>query len=256
MKPFLAGLALLALAAGAQAQDRAEGGALRGEPAGGGFGQRGGYANPSAAIAAEIAFAQLARDKGQWTAFKATAADDAVMFAPAMVLAQAWLKDRANPPVPLAWQPHQVWSSCDGSLMVTTGAWQRPDERGGRKHGWFTTVWQRQEKGGYKWVLDHGDETWEPVAEPEMIGARVATCPERRGGPRPAGPPPAARGKRAKQAKAPPVPFDPTRREGRSNDGTLTWRVTADAAGTRDFVVQMQVDGQMQEVRREHVNGG
>ena len=249
MKRFLACLALLALAGGAQAQERL---GERGGPGGSRFS----YANPSAAIAAEIAFAQLARDKGQWTAFAATAAEDAVMFAPAMVLAQAWLKGRANPPVPLSWQPHQVWSSCDGSLMVTTGAWQRPDGSGGGKHGWFTTVWQRQEKGGYKWTFDHGDETREPIAEPDMIGAHVATCPERRAGPRPAGPPTGARGKPAKQPKAPPVPFDPTRRDGRSADGTMTWRVTADAAGRHDFSVQMQVDGQMQEIRAEHVTGG
>ena len=150
MKRFLACLALLALAGpgtlvSAQAQERRPEGGMRG----GASGSRFSYANPSAAIAAEIAFAQLARDKGQWTAFAATAADDAVMFTPAMTLAHPWLKGRANPPVPLTWQPHEVWSSCDGSLMVTTGAWQRSD-----KHGWFTTVWQRQEKGGYKWVFD------------------------------------------------------------------------------------------------------
>lgn len=244
MKRLFASLALLAFSATAGAQ---EGPVERRGPGGpGGFGQRGSYANPSAAIAAEIAFAKLAREKGQWTAFKATAADDAVMFAPAMVLAHPWLKDRANPPVTLAWQPYQVWSSCDGSLMVTTGAWQR-----GEKHGWFTTIWQRQIKGGYKWVFDHGDETREPIAEPDMISARVATCPDRRPGERPAGGPPP--GKPEKQAKAPPVPFDPTRREGRSKDGTLTWRVTADAAGAHEFTAQMMVDGQMQEIRGERV---
>ncbi|MBW8753650.1 MAG: hypothetical protein JF595_05790 [Sphingomonadales bacterium] len=254
MKRLAACLALLALVTGAQAQERRmeRGGA----PAGAGRLQ--GYANPSAAIAAEIAFAQLARDKGQWTAFKATAAPDAVMFAPAMVLAQTWLKDRANPATALAWQAHQVWSSCDGSLMVTTGAWQRPDGKGGDKHGWFTTVWQRQPKGGYKWVFDHGDETKDAIAEPEMIAAHVADCPERRSSPHPVGPPSAnsARGKPAGHDKAPPVPFDPTRREGRSDDGTLTWRVTADAAGTHDFSAQMKIEGQMQEIRTEHVAGG
>ena len=77
---------------------------------------RNSYADPSAVIAAELAFARLAQEKGQWTAFAATAANDAVMFQPQMVLAQQWLKGRANPPVAVKWQPHQVWSSCDGSL--------------------------------------------------------------------------------------------------------------------------------------------
>lgn len=239
MKPRLAVLALLALGVAAQAQDRGPGSPqsqARGRMA---------YANPSAAIAAELAFARLAQEKGQWTAFKATAAPDAVMFTPAMVLAQAWLKDRPNPATGLTWQPHQVWSSCDGSLMVTNGAWQKP----GNKHGWFTTVWQRQPKGGYKWVLDHGDETKDPVAAPDMIAARVADCPERRMGPRPSGKP-------SKQAKPVPIPFDPTRREGRSDDGSLIWTVTSDATGARDFTAQMRIEGQMQDIRKERVAGG
>ena len=241
MKRLLACAALLALAAPtAQAQQPGPGGGPNG-------GQRlRGYANPSAAIAAEIAFAQLAQAKGQWTAFKETAAEDAVMFTPAMVLAQTWLRNRPNPAKAIAWQPHQVWSSCDGSLMVTTGAWQNAG-----KTGWFTTVWQRQEKGGYKWVLDHGDEAKEPIAAPEMIAARVAECPERRA--RPAGPPPAKPGKRV---KVPPVPFDPTRREGRSSDGSLTWQVTVDASGARRFTAQMMVDGRMEEIRNQRVAGG
>jgi hypothetical protein len=237
LKRLLAGLALVALAAGARAQES-------------GF-RRGGYANPSAAIAAELAFARLAREKGQWTAFRDTAAPDAVMFAPAMVLARQWLDDRPDPPTPLAWQPYQVWSSCDGSLMVTHGAWQRGD-----KHGWFTTVWRRQPKDrGYKWVFDHGDETSDPLEAPDMIAAKVADCPDRRA----RQPISAAAGRRHEsrsEREQPAIPFDPTSREGRSNDGTLTWQVTADAAGTHDFSAKMVVDGQMEEFRKEHVAGG
>jgi hypothetical protein len=244
LKRLLAGLALLALAGGAAAQERG----MRGGP-GGGYSQRAGYANPSAAIAAEIAFAQLARDKGQWTAFKATAAPDAVMFAPAMVLAQQWLKNRANPPTALTWQPYRVWSSCDGSLMVTHGAWQR-----GAAHGWFTTVWQRQPKGDYKWVFDHGDASATPLEAPEMIEAKVADCPDRRPRARASGSRPA--GRRDKREKPPVVPFDPSARQGSSADGTLTWQVTSDPAGTHDFAARLMIDGQMQDIRREHVAGG
>lgn len=245
MKRLLASLALLALAPpgirDAQARE--------GSP-GAGHAMRG-YANPSAAIAAELAFARLAQEKGQWSAFKATAAEDAVMFTPAMVLAKQWLHDRPDPSVPLAWQPHRVWASCDGSLMITTGAWQRSG-----RHGWFTTVWQRQEDGLYKWVLDHSDETSEPLAAPDMIAARIADCPERRAGPRPSPPPDKVRGKSSRREKAPPVPFDPARRDGRSSDGTLTWRVTIDAAGTRDFTALLRKSGEMEEIRNEHVTGG
>jgi hypothetical protein len=243
LKRWLAALLMPALLAGvgadASAQDR--------RPDSGPPGARlGSYANPSAAIAAELAFARLAQEKGQWTAFKATAADDAVMAEPQLVLAQVWLNNRPNPPVAVAWQPHQVWSSCDGSVMVTTGAWQRAGSQ-----GWYTTVWQRQKKGGYKWVFDHGDETKTPIAPLEMIAARVAECPPRRA--RPAGTPPDAKGK---PAKAAPVALDPLRREGRSDDGTLTWLVTVDAAGARQFTARIAVDGATEEFRNERVAGG
>ena len=228
MRRILAGLALVALASAGVAQDRRDGGPRRSR----------GYANPSAAIAAELALARLAQEKGQWSAFRQTAADDAVLFTPAMVLAQPWLKDRPDSAAPLAWRPHRVWSSCDGSLMVTTGGWQ-----GDGKHGWFTTVWRRQEKGGLKWLLERRGETAEALAEPEMISARVADCParpERPAGARPTG--------RDRHDKASSAPFDPAHREGRSEDGTLTWRVNLDEAGTPAFSARFLVDGEIQEI--------
>lgn len=128
-------------------------------------------ANPGAVVAAELGFAQLAQEKGQWTAFRETATKDAVMFVPQPVNAQTFLKGKANPPVAVRWQPHQVWSSCDGSLAVTRGAWQRPTGV-----GYFTTVWQRQKDGKYKWIMDQGDDLAEPLIAPDMIAASVADC--------------------------------------------------------------------------------
>ena len=193
-------------------------------------------ANPSAAIAAELAFARLAQDKGQWTAFRATATEDAVMFAPQMVRAKDWLKGRADPPVAVRWQPHQVWSSCDGSLAITQGAWQRPNNT----VGYFTTVWQRQRDGGYKWVFDHGDVLATPQEAPEMISAKVATCPPRRPG------------SLARPAQV--TPFDAAARNGRSDDGTLTWEVTAQPDGAHNFSAEMTVDGKPAQVVIEQVS--
>ncbi|MFC0590127.1 hypothetical protein ACFFF7_11930 [Novosphingobium aquiterrae] len=186
-----------------------------------------GYANPSAVIAAEIAFAKLAAEKGQWTAFRATATKDAVMFEPHMVLAQDWLKTRIDPPKSVAWQPHQVWSSCDGSYAVTRGAWQREGST-----GYFTTVWQRQKDGKYKWIMDQGDALPFPMDAPEMIMAKVADCP------------PGYRGKSPKPAKVPPAPFDPALRAGKSDDGTLTWTATVAPDNARRFIVTMVSAGQ------------
>ena len=110
-KPILALVALALLGAPAIARDRRDNR------------DGNGNANPSAVIAAEVAFAQLAQAKGQWTAFRTTATKDAVMFVPQMAYAQAFLNGRADPAAAVKWQPHQVWSSCDGSLAVTRGAW-------------------------------------------------------------------------------------------------------------------------------------
>jgi hypothetical protein len=134
-------------------------------------------ANPSAIIAAEIAFNQLAQAKGQWTAFRETVAKDAVMFVPQPVFAQDWLKGKADPPASVKWQPHKAFMSCDGKTGVTTGAWQRPNGT----VGYFTTVWQFIQKdergdGTWKWVMDHGDGLTAPRVPTEMIETKVASC--------------------------------------------------------------------------------
>lgn len=130
-------------------------------------------AQPSDVVATELAFARMAQEKGQWTAFRKFATDDAVMFVPQPVNARDWLGKQEDPPEAVRWQPHQVWASCDGSLSVTKGAWQRPDGT----HGYFTTVWERQRNGEYKWVIDQGDVLTEPLEEPEFIRTEVADCP-------------------------------------------------------------------------------
>lgn len=194
-------------------------------------------ANPSAAVTAEIAFAKLAQEKGQWTAFAQTATKDAVMFVPQMVLAQDWLKGKANPPKAVTWQPHQVWASCDGSLMVTRGAWQGQ----GDKSGYFTTVWQRQKDGKYKWVADQGEPLPMPIDAPEMIVAKVAQCPT---------PEAAKAANTGWKGKNPPVvPFDATRRAGAAQDGSLTWDVAVQPSGSRTFSVAMLLDGKMTPVQ-------
>ena len=215
---ILGGLAFALAASPALSQDRRNGAVSA-------------NANPSAVVAKEIAFARLAQEKGQWTAFRETATKDAVMFVPQMVYVQEHLKDLPNPPQPLQWQPHQVWSSCDGSLAVTRGAWQRPDGTS----GWFTTVWQKQKSGRYKWVLDQGDVLPMALDAPDMIVSKTADCPP---GYR------AGRGLKIKDFKGKLPPLDPARRVGQSLDGTLGWEATVGPDGSRRFVVTMQTDGQ------------
>lgn len=134
-------------------------------------------ANPSAIIASDIGFNQLAQQKGQWTAFRETAAKDAILFAPQPAAALGWLKGKADPAASLNWRPHKAFMSCDGKTGVTTGAWERPDGT----VGYFTTVWQFVEKnargdGEWKWVLHHHATLTAPRVPKEMIETKVASC--------------------------------------------------------------------------------
>lgn len=223
-------------------------------------------ANSSAVIAAEIGFNQLAQRDGQWTAFLETSTPEAEMFTPQRVNAHVWLKNRANPPKSLTWQPHEVWSSCDGSYALTRGGWQGADGT----FGYFTTLWQRQPKSGaYKWLLDQGDTTTAPVAAPDMITGLVADC--RAPAPRAPGASPPPTGKRKKPkvpAIAPPpalntpipgiapiaISLEGDRKDGRSRDGTLDWSSLVAPDGARSFVVRMWKDGEMREIVRSTVD--
>ena len=113
-------------------------------------------------VDAERAFAAMAQRDGQWTAFRAYAAPDAVMFVPGKANAQDWLKGRADPQQSVKWWPGRVVVSCDNTLALSTGAWRRPDG----STGVFTTIWRR-DGDGWHWILDHGHDTPKPVATPE-----------------------------------------------------------------------------------------
>jgi hypothetical protein len=133
-------------------------------------------ANPSALVAQEIAFARLAQEKGQWTAFREFAGPASVMFVPEPVKAPEWLKAQSNPAAAVKWQVHKVFMSCDGKTGATTGAWQGT----GGKQGHFTTVWQKLEnkRGDGKWLftLDDGVPLDEPLKAPEFISSQTASC--------------------------------------------------------------------------------
>lgn len=197
-------------------------------------------ANPSAIVAAELSFARLAQEKGQWTAFRETAADDAIMFTPNLVNAQQWLKGKADPPQAVDWQPHRIYMSCDGSIGVSTGAWQ--DSKGGTGH--FTTIWRQQEFGQrrpnkdveWKWIFDDGQPLDKPLEEPDFIETFVASCTVRA----PVGAPPAVPSGKGKTDM--------------SVDRSLIWNATATDDGSRIvFVDLIQDDGSFKRVHEYRV---
>lgn len=185
-------------------------------------------AQPSAVIAAELAFARAARDKGTWTAFRETATVDAVWPGPAWENVQAALKGTPDPAEPIVWEPDMVWVSCDGSYALSTGPARYPSGRTSR----FTTIWQRQDKGEFKWVLDQGFDLEEGYDKPEMIAARVADCPA---------------GKRPQRQ---PVRRGLTWQSGQSDDGTLAWETILRPDCSREMIVRAKRGDGMEEVFR------
>lgn len=193
-------------------------------------------ANPSAVVKAQLALARLAREKGQWTALRETADKDAVLFAPDAVNAPAWLRKRADPRQPVDWQPRRIFTACDGSYAAATGPWAGPDGAGGS----FITIWRRQPKGDYKWLLTLDGGTPLPAQDDPVIEGHVAQCAPRD---RAAGP--ERSGKRPDKAAViriaiPPPPGG----EGQSDDGSLRWRWSSGAgAGGSALAVTMRQQG-------------
>jgi len=189
-------------------------------------------ANPSEVIATELAFARAARERGTWTAFREYATKDAEWPGPQWESVQAALKGAPDPAKAIVWEPDQVWASCDGSFALSSGPATHPTGKRTR----FATIWQRQDNGEYRWVLDQGFDLEDSYAAPEMISARVADCPSARNfrdGRRP---------DRARRADA--------WAEGQSDDGTLTWRTELRADCGRTLVVSAMQGGEMREVFR------
>lgn len=124
------------------------------------------------AVDAERAFNADAQRLGQWTAFRKYAAEDAVMFTPQAVWAHEFLKQRKDPPRGLKWWPAYSFVSCDGRTAVNSGPWIN-----GGKHGFFTTIWQR-DGNSWRWVYDSGEQLKGPVpkvAKPP-VRMRKAAC--------------------------------------------------------------------------------
>ena len=169
-------------------------------------------AEVSKVIATELAFARAAREDGQWTAFDEYAADGALIFGGnGAIEAKPWLRSQENPPEAVSWEPHRVWSSCDGSLAVTQGGFTDPDG----SVGTFNTVWQRQRNGDYRYVFDFGFPQDEAPVAPDMISSAVAACD-------------------AKVDTGEPDSAIPLRV---SRDGTLAWGFQTVGQGERHYVV-------------------
>lgn len=185
-------------------------------------------AQAGTAVEAERDFNRVAQTEGQWTAFRRYAADDAVMFVPRPANAQAFLKDRKDPPASVQWWPAESYVSCDGAVAVNTGPWAAP-----RGSGFFTTVWIRQAGNGWKWVYDGGDALKAPRTLPERPRIRRAACGA------PSSPILAASG--------------PGNGSGTSPDGSLRWRWAMAADGSRNFTASIWTGKRFEDVVTDRV---
>lgn len=177
------------------------------------------------ALDAENAFVRDAQRIGQWTAFRKYADHDAVMFNPQAVWARDFLKGRKDPPRSVRWWPAHSFTSCDGRTAVNSGPWVGAD---GKRHGYFTTVWQRT-GGKWRWAYDGGDDQAGPLPAPTGPQVHRAACTGKAPG-APIPPPPPLT---AKQART--TPEDNGR--GQSADRTLGWDWKVEKGGARNLRV-------------------
>ncbi|MDP5102780.1 MAG: hypothetical protein NWP98_02530 [Erythrobacter sp.] len=198
-----------------------------------------GAAQPSTIVAAELAFARAARERGQWTAFRMFAAPGALLHGVDGPFAiEPWLATQTDPPVAVQWEPRAVAMSCDGALAISQGRLTTPEGLVGN----FVTVWERQPDGAYRYIFDAGgiDVPQPPPRKPvedgdivvtaiDAVRGLVASCPRGDGA---VLPPPAI-----------PVGEDGKADARLSRDGTLRYRWEHRPDGTRFAAADYYYEG-------------
>ena len=180
--------------------------------------------------------AHHAREKGANTALAATAEDTAEVLGTTRSPARTWLKVHDAS----AWfadrQTANVWTSCDGTAAVSTGLW---------RGGWFATVWKRQKKLDFKWLLADAGPLATTPPPVDWVTGKVADCPPRgeagQSGPPMLPPLPAP-------MPPPNTPAGADNRDGRSNDGSLVWRSSVLPDGAHALHVWLWQDGALHAV--------
>jgi hypothetical protein len=175
------------------------------------------------AVDAERALSRDAQRRGQWTATRAYADPDAVIFNPQAIWARDFLKGKQDPKAAISWSPNASYVSCDGRTAVNTGPWQDPD---GRQNGFFTMVWEQQ-NGRWRWI-SHGRHTvTERISSRNTPIVRAGSCRGRAPGPPLMAPPPLKKG----PGRLKPDDFG----RGYSGDRTLGWDWRVGPKGVRHF---------------------
>ena len=126
-------------------------------------------------VESERAFSSAAAELGIRDAFIANMADDAVIFRPQVVNAQAFLREQPATPGVLSWEPAFADVGDSGDLGFTTGPWNfAPDPDSEYiAFGQYFSFWKKQSDGTWKVVIDHG------TSQPERDASQAVRTPVR-----------------------------------------------------------------------------
>ncbi len=122
----------------------------------------------------DIDFSNLSKDKGMRESFLAFIAETGVLLRPNMMPVEGYeavkkLLDEGNTDFQLTWAPLFADISNSGELGYTYGTYELTfkDDKGAQvtRKGTYVTIWKKDSKGKWKFVLDTGNPGLEPPAK-------------------------------------------------------------------------------------------
>ena len=141
---------------------------------------------PPSTFAADFTATDLAAEEGKFAAYSVKHgmraafieffAEKSWLLRPELVDAQTWLQGRPDPPIVLDWKSQRTILSSSGDMGFSTGPsiFRRkpiPDTPDlPAFHGNFFSIWQKQQSGRWKVLVDHGISN-EPTATPNALPA-------------------------------------------------------------------------------------
>lgn len=137
--------------------------------------------SPAATVAAEFTAKDLAAEEGKFAAYSVKNgmraafleffADRSWLLRPGPVDAKTWLRARPDPAIVLDWKSQRTVLSASGDLGFSTGPWllrSKTEPAAPAAHGHFYSVWQKQQNGEWKVLVDHGISHG-PTATPDTL---------------------------------------------------------------------------------------
>lgn len=131
---------------------------------------------PASLAAAESAFAAHSVREDMRAAFLAAFAEDGVMVRNGWTVSNAFLANRAAPPIVLEWRPQYVEVAASGELGLSTGpsritSKQKPDTP--PAYGQFVSIWRRAPGRPWKVEVDLGISHPQPALWSDALQLRT-----------------------------------------------------------------------------------